>query len=235
MSEPAAMRSRADRILDAAGELLPRFGYRKVTIEDIAGRAMIGKGTIYLHWRTKETLFEALLLRESTDLAEELLTGLHRDPVEVLPHRYARASYLIATRRPLTRALLTGNVELAGTLTDNPLRGQAAAHRYFELMLQHGLLRTDIVNLPYAFGALMFGFYLVDNTNPAAALDPEAKADAVAHVVRSAFEPATQPGPDVLVTAAREMLAAFEGLIPRCREWIYGRSGSRLPSPDDVG
>ncbi|MGW2198666.1 helix-turn-helix domain-containing protein, partial [Streptosporangium sp. NPDC001682] len=42
---------RADRILDAAAELLVRLGYRKVTIDDIARLAGIGKGTVYLHPR----------------------------------------------------------------------------------------------------------------------------------------------------------------------------------------
>jgi hypothetical protein len=37
--------TRADRILDAAGSLLLRHGYRKVNVEDIARQAGIGKGT----------------------------------------------------------------------------------------------------------------------------------------------------------------------------------------------
>lgn len=37
-----------DRILDAAERLLGRFGYRKMTVEDIAVEARIGNGTVYL-------------------------------------------------------------------------------------------------------------------------------------------------------------------------------------------
>ena len=43
-----------DSILDATDRLLARFGYRKMTIEDIAAEAGIGKGTIYLHFTSKE-------------------------------------------------------------------------------------------------------------------------------------------------------------------------------------
>lgn len=43
-----------DAILDAAERLLARFGYRKMTVEDIAREAGIGKGTIYLHFESKE-------------------------------------------------------------------------------------------------------------------------------------------------------------------------------------
>lgn len=43
-----------DSILDATDRLLARFGYRKMTVEDIAVEAGIGKGTIYLHFSSKE-------------------------------------------------------------------------------------------------------------------------------------------------------------------------------------
>ena len=43
-----------DAILDATDRLLARFGYRKMTVEDIASEAGIGKGTIYLHFCSKE-------------------------------------------------------------------------------------------------------------------------------------------------------------------------------------
>jgi AcrR family transcriptional regulator len=43
-----------DAILDATDRLLARYGYRKMTVEDIAVEAGIGKGTIYLHFASKE-------------------------------------------------------------------------------------------------------------------------------------------------------------------------------------
>jgi AcrR family transcriptional regulator len=49
LTDTSPTSDRADRILDAAGDLLLRLGYRKVTIEDVAQRAGIGKGTVYLH------------------------------------------------------------------------------------------------------------------------------------------------------------------------------------------
>jgi AcrR family transcriptional regulator len=59
-SHPAKMAAIApkeavkDAILDATDRLLARFGYRKMTVEDIATEAGIGKGTIYLHFSSKE-------------------------------------------------------------------------------------------------------------------------------------------------------------------------------------
>lgn len=43
-----------EAILDATDRLLARYGYRKMTVEDIANEARIGKGTIYLHFSSKE-------------------------------------------------------------------------------------------------------------------------------------------------------------------------------------
>jgi AcrR family transcriptional regulator len=46
----------ADTILDAMERLLGRFGYKKTTMDDVAREAGIGKGTIYLHFPSKEEL-----------------------------------------------------------------------------------------------------------------------------------------------------------------------------------
>jgi len=43
-----------ESILDAAGKLFEQYGYRKTTIEEIAQEARIGKGTVYLHFKSKE-------------------------------------------------------------------------------------------------------------------------------------------------------------------------------------
>lgn len=45
-----------DAILDATERLLARYGYRKMTVEDIAREAGIGKGTVYLHFTSKEEI-----------------------------------------------------------------------------------------------------------------------------------------------------------------------------------
>ena len=43
-----------EAILDATDVLLARYGYRKMTVEDIANEVGIGKGTVYLHFASKE-------------------------------------------------------------------------------------------------------------------------------------------------------------------------------------
>lgn len=43
-----------DQILDAADRLMSRFGFRKMTLDDVAREASLSKRTIYLHFTGKE-------------------------------------------------------------------------------------------------------------------------------------------------------------------------------------
>ena len=43
-----------EAILDAVDRRLARFGYKKMTVEGLADEAGIGKGTVYLHFASKE-------------------------------------------------------------------------------------------------------------------------------------------------------------------------------------
>ena len=61
-----------DSILDATDRLLARFGYRKMTVEDIAAEAGIGKGTIYLHFSSKEEVVLSHIDRIVERLKERL-------------------------------------------------------------------------------------------------------------------------------------------------------------------
>ena len=61
-----------DLILDAVDVLLARYGYKKMTMEDVASHVGIGKGTIYLHFPGKEELVLAHVDR----IAERVVAGL---------------------------------------------------------------------------------------------------------------------------------------------------------------
>ncbi|HUT77737.1 MAG TPA: TetR/AcrR family transcriptional regulator [Polyangia bacterium] len=53
-------------ILQAAWKLIRHYGYNKTTIEEIAQEAGVGKGTVYLHFRSKTEIMLAL-----TDLTNQ--------------------------------------------------------------------------------------------------------------------------------------------------------------------
>ncbi|HEV2763312.1 MAG TPA: TetR/AcrR family transcriptional regulator [Pyrinomonadaceae bacterium] len=61
-----------EHILDAADRLLARFGYKKMTMDDLAQEVGIGKGTIYLHFASKEEVALSRIDRIVENLLERL-------------------------------------------------------------------------------------------------------------------------------------------------------------------
>jgi AcrR family transcriptional regulator len=73
----------ADRILDSAERLMGRLGYQKMTMDDIAREAGIGRRTIYLHFPSKEetalATIDRIVDRLNTRLGEIAATELSWD------------------------------------------------------------------------------------------------------------------------------------------------------------
>ncbi|WP_410665244.1 TetR/AcrR family transcriptional regulator [Amycolatopsis sp. lyj-84] len=201
---------RAERILDAAAELLLRHGYRRVTVEDVAEHAGVGKGTLYLHWKTREQLFLAVMLREAARSIENLAQAIEDDPELTLLHRMTRTQFLNVVRRPLLHApyLADSGVlgKLAAKLHDNQdPRHHEAFLDYLKLQAEHGLIRTDleVEDLATAYQAVLHGFLL------APAADPEAAADLLADTVARAFQPTATPPAAKVRAAAPGAIALF--------------------------
>lgn len=55
-------------ILQAARTVFARQGYAKTVVEDIANQAGIGKGTLYLYFRSKEEIYLAALLGNACEI-----------------------------------------------------------------------------------------------------------------------------------------------------------------------
>ena len=56
-ADPAKVR----RIIDAAIQLFAERPFHEVRMEDIAARAKVAKGTLYLHYKDKEDLFAGIM------------------------------------------------------------------------------------------------------------------------------------------------------------------------------
>lgn len=63
---------REDEIAAAALELFDRDDWQQVTIDEIAQRAEIGKGTVYLHFPSKEAIYARLALDFTRHILERL-------------------------------------------------------------------------------------------------------------------------------------------------------------------
>lgn len=83
------MEHTADLILDAVERLLGRYGYQKMTLDDIAREAGVGRRTIYLHFPSKEEV----ALRSIDRVVERVLVrlqGIAEDDTLPTPERLRR-------------------------------------------------------------------------------------------------------------------------------------------------
>lgn len=82
-----------DRMLDATEAMLARFGYAKMTMEDIAREAGVGRRTLYLHFPSKE----AIALCSIDRIVERLVGKLEETAARPEPAA-ARLRSMLATR-----------------------------------------------------------------------------------------------------------------------------------------
>jgi len=72
-------RIRHQQILDAAYEVFNQVGFFAATMDQIAERAEIAKGTIYIYFKSKEELYFSLLLN-GQDILISMLTDMKKRP-----------------------------------------------------------------------------------------------------------------------------------------------------------
>ncbi|TWF78812.1 TetR family transcriptional regulator [Pseudonocardia hierapolitana] len=226
----AAPEPRVERVLDSAAELLVRWGYQRVTIDDVARHAGIGKGTVYLHFRSKDALFLSVLMRVHRDVVERMTDRMAADPREVLPSRMMRHVYEEMAADPVTRSLYMGDVEVLGrlaheaadTLGEFTTRRQQAIVEHFRLLADGGCLRPgyDADSALYAFSAVGTGFVVVDGIGSRIPqLEGEARADLLERTLAAALE-VPDPPAAVLERIAPEIAQRYRALLVHIdEEW----------------
>jgi len=73
-------------ILKIAREIFSKYGFKKTTLDDIANAVRKGKSSLYYYFKSKEDLFQAVIMKEVDILAHELEIVINRntDPVDKL-------------------------------------------------------------------------------------------------------------------------------------------------------
>lgn len=88
MKDSFQPKTNRDAILDATDRLLARYGYKKMTIDDLAREVGIGKGSIYLHFDSKEEIVLSHIDRIIEQLKRRLdAIGETKQPCETLLRR----------------------------------------------------------------------------------------------------------------------------------------------------
>jgi AcrR family transcriptional regulator len=224
-------RERADRILDTARELLLSWGYRRVTIDELARRAGVGKGTVYLHWRSREEVFHAVSAREAAAMADAIVQAVRDDPAEVALHRYLRRLFVEAMNRPVLRALYTRDADtldtfLASTRHHHLEESKLGVNRdYLGVLAAEGMLRPGLRlnDLDYTLPTIVFGFFAAEPFLPLSlGLTLDQKADQLADTVRRAFEPTDVPSSAAVKRAAAKSIPILGRIARDHRTATYG-------------
>jgi AcrR family transcriptional regulator len=177
--------ARPDEILDAAQKVFGEFGFARAKLEDVARLAGVSKGTLYLYFDSKETLFREMvrakivaLLAESEALVESH-SGSYRD---LLIHLitgmfHSMRDHEIVKISRVAQAEFTSFPELAQFYFHEVI---VRARRLVEQVLRRGVEAGEFRAVPYGFGARALPSLLVHSVQVQSwfrQLDPEALSD----------------------------------------------------------
>lgn len=203
---------KAARILAAARESVLRRGVKGVTVSEIAKRAHVGQGTVYLYWQTKEDLFVGLFVRDFLAMGDEFAEALTADPDLSRPHRLFPRLIRAVLERPFVRALQIGDADLLGVLIGHPRTEQLldtlGSDRLMKNVLpvwrRYRLARTDwpLEEQAYALHALMLGFMeVLADAHPLPGIDVESPEHVMAAAVTALLGPEEASAAEVHATA----------------------------------
>ena len=147
--QASARKSRAEHILDTTAILLLRWGFRKTTIDDVAREAGVAKGTIYLHWKSKQELFVATILRAQQQTSADVQLRISADPDGGLLHRLWTHGMLAALANPLMAAIISGKtdalVEMRSAFAPEIVHQITGDYEeYITQLQQAGRIRADL-------------------------------------------------------------------------------------------
>src|SRR3978361_936925 len=100
ITEPQVDNAKRRQILDGARRVFLAHGFDGASMGEIARAAGVSKGTLYVYFDSKETLFEALTQAERSSLAEALFRLDEQDPDTRAVLRKLGISFLEMMVRP---------------------------------------------------------------------------------------------------------------------------------------
>jgi AcrR family transcriptional regulator len=163
--------ARRGQLLAVAAQLWEEKNFASITMNEVAKRANLAKGTTYLYFQTKEELLLALLERELENWFLELGTNLSKKPI-FTPKEFAQIiTKSLVQRQAFARliciqaSILEHNIDFERALAFKTflLEHATNAAKLLEVKLEF-LKRGEGMVLLQRINALIIGFY--DLANP---------------------------------------------------------------------
>jgi AcrR family transcriptional regulator len=110
------------RLVEAGRELFARYGLKKTTVEELAHAAGVAKGTFYLIFPSKETLYGQVLFQEITRMTARLVERSFQatDDMREALVRFQEEVVALIENDEIVRALAADPRELAHFLAGHP-------------------------------------------------------------------------------------------------------------------
>jgi AcrR family transcriptional regulator len=141
---------REQQILNAAAAVIMRQGYDRTTMSDIADEAGVSRGIIYLHFDSKEMLFDALFQREILQYARTWLEQIEADPRGGSVGGIYRAVLHAINSRPFMAATMRRDRRILGNYLRKPnnifssLQSSGVSVGMFQALQEAGVVRKDV-------------------------------------------------------------------------------------------
>ena len=131
--------NRREDILKAAREVFKRSGYEKAHVEDIAQLAGVAKGTVYLYFKSKQAMLDALCDYYQEMISDALVSSMQNPDTHTAIKEAVHAGLAVASReRDLLKLLdLRLGLKAGGDAIENP-RGQKILRRFFRERVANG-------------------------------------------------------------------------------------------------
>jgi len=131
--------NRREDILKAARDVFRQSGYGKAHVSEIAQRAGVAKGTVYLYFQSKQAMLDALCDRYQEMVADALLQAMQNPDSRAAIKEAVHDALEVASRERDLLKLLDLRLGLAagGAAIENP-RGQKILRRFFRERVANG-------------------------------------------------------------------------------------------------
>jgi AcrR family transcriptional regulator len=139
---PPPMADKRDRILAAATAVFAERDFHQVLVSEVASRAGVGKGTVYLYFPTKDALHRVALEASLEGVAAEVERAAEADaPVDAVLYEIVLTILRFFWRRPHLLTLVQRYEQRHQRVARQ--RRQRLVQAVARVLARHGLRRTD--------------------------------------------------------------------------------------------
>ncbi|MCK6472796.1 MAG: TetR/AcrR family transcriptional regulator [Planctomycetes bacterium] len=141
-------------LVEAAETVIYREGYHQAHMQQIAREAGCAAGTLYLYFKSKEELYQAMVTRHTEAITDQLRVAMatKRDPVEQLKAKTVSLLDYFNRHRAYFRVSFTeapgGRADIKSNLRDRALKAYLEFKKHelatIKRAQKQGLLRTDL-------------------------------------------------------------------------------------------